>query len=238
MGKPDLNKLREEIDNRKKNSPTQQSNLGGVAARDSFLNGLVESLQTGKETHSTNLVKSVDNQAAIKKGETPRHNVSEVQQKRPETNIQQTTTSHRRSIDDTDREEKMWKDFESKKSGTLADAMDNYVTTRNKTNSNPQNYGNYPQNHDNHLQNYNGYSQNPNAIQPQQLNEGILYETMTKYVNENYGRVIEEAIKGTIMEMYGREKILSVLNENKDIIKKMVYDIIREIQSKSKKRNS
>jgi len=65
-----LNKLKNEIDNRKKEKNMVSSGLGepvgvGVAPRDVFLNGLLESLQTGRETASSSLVKSVDNKVAV-----------------------------------------------------------------------------------------------------------------------------------------------------------------------------
>jgi hypothetical protein len=48
VGKPDLNKLRSEIESRKKERNMTPSSLGesvgrGVAPRDVFLNGLIES---------------------------------------------------------------------------------------------------------------------------------------------------------------------------------------------------
>lgn len=229
--KPDLNKLKEEIDNRKKGrfSP-QQSNLGG-APRDTFLNGLIESLQTGRETASTNLVKTIENQTAIKSGEKPKLSINEIVEKPQQLNNDLTAIQNTpKTIDmGIDREEQMWRDIEYKKTAvgsTLADAMQEYINTPNRGKQ-----GHPPSNINNkHI----------SQQTPQQLNESILFENMKKFVDdhlvENYGEAIEQAIKSTIMEMYSTEKILQVLNDNKEMIKKMVYDIIRELQQKNKKK--
>jgi hypothetical protein len=51
---------------------------------------------------------------------------------------------------------------------------------------------------------------------------------------ENFGPIVEEAIKSTILELYAVERIKEVLTENKEIIKTVVYETIRELQAKSK----
>jgi hypothetical protein len=81
-------------------------------------------------------------------------------------------------------------------------------------------------------------SYNPNTGQPMQINEGYLVENVKKivdnYLIDNFGPVVEEAIKGTIIEMYAVERIKEVLQENREMIKTLVYETIREIQAKSK----
>jgi hypothetical protein len=57
---------------------------------------------------------------------------------------------------------------------------------------------------------------------------------VNNYLIENFGPVVEEAIKSTILEMYAVERIKEVLHENKDLVKTIVYDTIRELQAKSK----
>ena len=70
------------------------------------------------------------------------------------------------------------------------------------------------------------------------LNEQYLGESVKRIVNnyliENFGPVVEEAIKSTILEMYAVERIKEVLTENKEMIKTIVIDVIKEIQAKSK----
>ena len=72
MAKPDLNKLRTEIDSRKRerniaSSPLGESTGANIAPRDAFLYELIRSHDTGVETPATDLIKLVENQVAIKK---------------------------------------------------------------------------------------------------------------------------------------------------------------------------
>src|ERR1035437_6368734 len=82
MAQPDLNKLRTEIDSRKrerniKSSPLGESTGTNIAPRDAFLYELIKSHDTGVETPATDLIKLVENQVAIKNKETVRHNINE-----------------------------------------------------------------------------------------------------------------------------------------------------------------
>src|SRR5690606_19894159 len=91
----DVNKLKTKINNSKKEKNMTQSPLGesvgaGIAPKDVFLNGLLESLRTGRETAATNLIKVVDGKVAEKKGEAPRMRINEtpvVQQQQPRQSI-------------------------------------------------------------------------------------------------------------------------------------------------------
>ena len=81
--KIDLNKIRDEIALEKKSKYATPSQLGesagvGVAPRDTFLHGLVTSLDTGQETPATNLIKIVENATVEKHGGIPTHRVNEV----------------------------------------------------------------------------------------------------------------------------------------------------------------
>jgi len=73
-----LNKLKDEIKRRKET----KSNIGidanntNLQPKDQFLNGLLESLNSGRETHASKLVKMVDNKVAEKKGENIRHTIN------------------------------------------------------------------------------------------------------------------------------------------------------------------
>jgi len=80
--KPDLNKLKTEIASRKREKSIAPVGMGaqnqlGASPRDTFLNGLLESLKTGRDTASSNLVKIVDNQVAAKHKETARLPINE-----------------------------------------------------------------------------------------------------------------------------------------------------------------
>jgi hypothetical protein len=215
-----LNKLRDEIDTRKKEKNMVSSGLGehvgaGVAPRDVFLNGLIESLHSGRETAASSLVKSVDNKVAAKHGEVTRLPVNEVvapvQHQAPK----------RESIDmSPERDEQLFADLEKKRKQTLAESMSGYINAPNVGAPMSQ--------------------QVPIGATgaPMQLNEQYLAENVKKIVNgyltESLGPIFEEAIKGTIIEMYAVERIKEVLHENKDLIRTVVIETIKDIQAKSK----
>ena len=220
--KPDLNKLKNEIATRKNE---RNSIVDGVSPRDKFLFGLVESIETGRETQSSALVKTVDNTVAAKKKEAARLPVNETVTAPPQ---QQTQYAPKRPVQleqidmSPERDEQLWADIERKKKQTLAESMQTYIQTP--------------------------YTGAPMAQQPMQpmmpmgqqpmLNEAYLTENVKKIVNnylvESFGPIVEEAIKSTILEMYAVERIKEVLTENKEMIQNIVYDTIRELQAKSK----
>jgi len=209
MAKPDLNKLRTEIDTRKRDKGIGVNS--GAAPRDAFLNGLLESLNTGRETESSALVKTVDNKVAIKKGENAKLPVNEVV-----TPTQRQSNNNLSSINmSPERDEQLWAEIENKRKQTLSESMQGYY----QPNTNQS------------------VSQN-NGIKPQQINEAYLAENVKTIVNDhlvqNLGPIFEEAIKNTILEMYAVERIKEVLTENKEMIKSLVYETIKEIQAKSK----
>ena len=216
----DLNILRKEIDVRKQERNSIASRLGeatvgtGIAPRETFLHGLLTSLNTGRDTASSNLIKLVENEAAKKVGEAVRHKVTEAEIEKTPARIP--APARTTPVDmSPERDEQLWQDIEKNRKQTLAESMNKYIAP----NTNAQ------------------------TRQPQQqmnLNEGYLVENVKKivdnYLIENFGPVIEEAIKGTIIEMYAVERIKEVLQENREIIKSVVLETIREIQANSKKK--
>lgn len=230
--KLDLNKLRDEIDKEKQNRTAVPSHLGesvrgkGVAPRDEFLHGLKISLQTGQATPSSNLIKIVENKVAEKHGGVAKHKIEEVVQ----TPVQ---TQRPAPVDmSPERDEQLFRDLEAKRKQTLAESISNFQGNASATSTPP-------------VVNYNGTqfltSAPANAHVAggtMQINEGALVESVKNVVNnyltENLGLVFEEAIKGTIIEMYAVERIKEVLNENRDLIKAVVIETIREIQAKNK----
>lgn len=212
MAKIDLSKLKDEIDNRKQKKNTVSSRLGesvgrSVQPKNSFLYELVKSLDTGVKTSSTELVKMVENKAAILNKEKPIHRVNENITQQPRNND---------VVASPDRDEEIWREFEKRKKETLAESMQQYIG------SSPNQQGNQP---------------NVNAS-PQQLSEGYLVESVKNIVNsyltDNFSELLEESVKNAVIEMYAIERIRTVINENKDMIKTQVYSVIRELQSKSK----
>ena len=216
-----LNKLKEEIDIRKKEKNMVSSRLGenvgsGVAPRDTFLNGLLTSLKTGSETASSNLIKLVENKVAAKQGETVRHSVDETKIV-PSAPLRNAIPLDNQTVDmSPERDEQLFADLENKRKQTLAESMQTYVG------------GNKPQ---------------PAQQRPQMnLNEGYLVENVKKivdnYLIENFGPIVEEAIKSTILELYAVERIKEVLQENKEMVKAVVIETIREIKQANDKKKA
>jgi hypothetical protein len=211
-----LNKLRDEIDNRKKekNIPTTPTSSGQVGAspRHAFLNGLLESINTGRETNASALIKTVENKVAEKNGETPKISAPRsIQTEQAPRHIPQRINEVEMS---PERDEQLFVDLEKRRNKTLAESIASY--------SHAPMVG-APMN---------------NQVQPTNINEGYLVENVKKiidnYLVENFAPVIEETIKSTIIEMYAVERIKEVLHENKDLIRTVVIETIREIQAKSK----
>lgn len=233
MAKLDLNKLKEEIANEKQHRRTP-AQLGegvtGGSPRDEFLNGLITSISTGQETAASKTIKMVENKVAVKNGETASHRINESQP------THQPTQRPAPVNMSPDRDEQLFADLEKKRKQTLAESIQGFNNTQ-------------PQGQQQPNVNYNGENYltappagAPNYQQPQQpagqLNEGVLVENVKQIVNghltESLGPIFEEAIKGTIIEMYAVEQIKKVLGENRDLIKSVVVETIREIQAKNK----
>lgn len=216
--KVNLNLLKNEIDNRKREKNQISTNVNGVSttmpARDAFLNGLLESFQTGRDTHSSVTVKNVVNKAAEKAGETaPIRNT-------PATLPISNSSPQPHRISEVDmspeRDEQLFIDLQNKRKQTLVESIEGFTNTPHI--GAPMNNNYQPQ------------------AAPMQLNEAYLTENVKKIVNnylvENFGPIVEEAIKSTILEMYAVERIKEVLQENKELVRTVVYDVFKEIREK------
>jgi hypothetical protein len=234
-GKVDFNKIKEEIDVRKKERGVLSERIQGATLlpKDQFLNGLMTSLQTGQDTAATNLIKLVENKTAAAHGEIVRHGVNETAL----STAVPTATAHPiqggiplEQIDmSPERDEQMFRDLEAKRKKTLAESMSEYI--------NAPHVG-APMSNQSVALAPTTYMTNGTTRTPM-LNEAYLVENVNKivhnYLAENLGPVFEEAIKSTIIEMYAVERIKEVLNENREMIKSVVIETIKEIQARSKK---
>ena len=216
----DLGNLKKEIDARKQQrgvGGNTSSTTGMVAPRDGFLNDLLISLKEGRQTSATNLIKLVENKAAVRQGEKQVHtNVSERVQLPPQSTPP--STQHAPTVNMgamPERDDKFFQDMDNMRKQTLAESIEQFQGKRVA----PQQQHAQP----NHL-----------------LTEGYLVEGVQKivdnYLVENFTPIVEEAIKSTILELYATERIKEVLQENSEIIKKVVLETIRELQAKSKKK--
>jgi hypothetical protein len=219
--KPDLNKLQEEISARKKQKNMMSSSLGenvGVPPKDTFLNGLLEAYRSGRETPSTNLIKKIDIKVAEKKDETPKMSA-------PRT-IPRQVPQHPQAINEIgevgmmpERDEQMYRDFQSKNK-TLVESIQEYINApvvgapmRNQFSQ--------------------GYVQQPVQINEMFINENIK-KAVNNYLAESLEPIIQEAFRDTIIEMYSVERIKEVLRENKEMVKGLVIEVIKEIQARNK----
>jgi len=228
-----LDKIKEEIKSRREQSNVVPQHLGenvnslSGSPRDEFLNGLVTSLKTGSVTPATNLVREVHNTVVDKKGGDTKHSVP-----KPTPKPTPVRNSHPSKMDmSPERDEQMFKDFEKMNGQTLAESMEKFTGNQSGGSSSP-------------TVNFNGQqflTSAPTQTKQgtsQQHNEGVLMESVKSIVNEhlseNLAPIFEEAIKNTIIEMYAVERIQEVLNENRDLIKEVVVETIKEIRDKSK----
>jgi hypothetical protein len=237
-----LNKLKEEIDNRKREKNMVSSQLGesvgnNAMPRDTFLNELIKSLDTGKLTRAASNVKSLNRRAdIIEEGlttgvvttdminklktlkESPNANVATQQTLHNAIPLNNQSTSHDGEMS-PERDDQVFAEIDRRRKQTLTEALENTIT--NSQPNKPQQTQQRPQ---------------------MNLNEGYLVENVKKivdnYLIENFGLVVEEAIKSTILELYAVERIKEVIQENKEIIKGVVKETIREIQQANAKKKA
>jgi hypothetical protein len=210
--KIDLSKLRSEIETRKNEQNIISTKLGESTNRsvavpkDKFLFDLKKSIDSGVITPSINLIKEVENSVASKRGEQIKH-----------TNIQQNIPiKPSRTVmlnEEPDRDELMFQNFNAKKNQTLAESLESFSINQNGG-------------HNNTPQQFN--QQTP------QISNDYLIQVVNDILSKNYGLLVEDTIKSTILEMYAIERINKVLNENKDMIKGLIREVIKEIQQAKK----
>lgn len=217
-----LNNIKNEIENRKKTKNQEVFGSNVAEPKDAFLNGLLESLQSGRQNSSVNHLKEIANKATEKKGLDKKLTITENNSNSSFSNDEQyiSPSNYRKPIniqeDDISREEQMFKNFQQSKKVGLADSIENFGNNGKRLNE--QQFNNRPQ----------------QSI----LNEEHLIETVYKVVNncmgEGFQPLFEEGMNNVIVEMFAVERIKKVMQENKEIIKGIVYEVLREIQAKSK----
>ena len=218
MAKLDLNNLKAEIDNRKKGRNSISAKLGepvtesNVPPKEEFLHGLLNSFNSGRPNNSTKVSNEIVNRTAIRTGEPTINVVTEQpsQKRVPLQPFAQQATNEEVGMS-PERDEQLWAEIERKRKMTLGDSLANYSKL---VQSQQQQH------------------------QPMNLNEGYLVENVKKivdnYLIENFGQIIEEAVKNVMIETYAAERIKEVLHGNKEMMKTVVYDTIKEIQNKKK----
>jgi hypothetical protein len=192
-----------------------------MPARDTFLNGLLESFQTGRDTRSSVVVKEVVNKVAEKAGET-----APIRQQANlpiQNHSQQPQRISEADMSGVERDEQLFLDLQKRRSLTLAESIQDYSKIPNV--GSPMNA-----------------QPTTNMGGGMMINEAYLTENVKNVVNnylaENFGPIIEESIKSTILEMYALERIKTVLAENKDMIRGVVKEVIQEISDRNKARKA
>jgi len=220
MEKIDLKNLSSEISARKREKKETAVKLGesGRAAMpsDQFLNGLWHAKESGVPNAATNTLK---NKIDITEGKTPSRQIDNLDLMQHVDNtrqpIQQRPVVERQMpvTEAPDRDDLLYAEFERKK----RELYENFPTI----------YKNPPQ------------QQQQPARTGQVLNEEVILDVkrdVIGYIKENFAPIVEEAMKDAIMEMYAVERIKQVINENNDIIEKIVIDTIRKIQERNKQK--
>jgi hypothetical protein len=224
-----------------------------MPAKDVFLNSLMTSVLTGQNTPVVNNIKTMNERAdivsgAIKTGIVTPEAINKIKELKNSTGYVApapvaTHPQFRQPVNEVaemspDREDAFYGDLNRKvKNITLAESIEGFNKERIATNPNQlYNAKGQPVNPDGSLLNPPALTFNNNGMP--MLNEGYLVENVKKvvsnYLIENLGPIMEESIKSTILELYAVDRIKEVLTENKEMIKTIVYETIRELQAKKK----
>lgn len=212
--KVDFSKIKEELDNRKKN--IAETATAENLPKDNFLFELSNSLRSGSESRATERIKLIEDKTAVKNNERPVHNVN--------SNVQ--VPSQRQPIgqqpkrpvfgEEFDREEQMFNDLNTKqhRNAGMSEVIGEYTGQSNKQPNRQYGAG--------------------NMLNEEVLNEAVI-KSVNRYLGENLETILSEVIKDTMLEIFAKDRIKTVINEDKEAMKKMVIEAIRELQQKNKK---
>jgi len=228
----DIDLIQQEIDNRKKEK-SQVAEQAGVLPADQFLYQLQESLKTGVPTQASTKINMVKNRSEnmgvdpVTRG-VVNHNAAPVNTQMMNEVAQPTYQPQNVNVNPNQnpnpnqmdpREEQFYKNLQETKqmlggqnNAGMADAMSMYMK-------------NQPQGQ--------GIISSPNA-----LNEAVQREVQSFMSQINFPKLVEDIVKSTMMELYQKEKLEGALNENKDLVKKMVVDTIIQLKKQNTSKNS
>lgn len=214
----DINKLKDIIQERKTNKEKISNDLGDgkIAPKNNFLHGLLEARNSGRSNHSTELLKVVNNKTAEKKGERLTHDnvnnntiVDEIERySKPSNNRNQSPPPVRNGSDE--RDHLLFEEIERRQKEIASGGVLNYKNQQSKNNNQGQ--------------------VNEGVV----LNEGKLNETINEIIKDKFSVIVEQAMKDSIVEMYAATRMEEVLKENKNFIKNVVIETIRELQQRKK----
>lgn len=213
--KLDLKNLKREIDARKKEmgDNLSEGKINDKVAKDRFLNGLLNSLNSGQPTEASQRIKAVDESAEkkilTKKGGVPTSGKSSSMSEELAT-LQPNTSASVNNVPTNapDRDELLNEEYKRREKEYLDGLRAGYG------NPNP----------------------NPNvqASSQQHFSHGNLNESVKRVIDENFAHIVGEALKDAIVEVYTNEKVREIMLENRDTIRKVVIETIRDLQKKKK----
>jgi len=238
----DLDLIKQEIDSRKKEKKVEIMNEGHDVplARDEFLHGLQQSLATGqpnKATAKLNIVKERSDNMQVAGGQVINQNTAPVNQQvinevahtqhpvnvnpNPNYNPNAGYPQQPTNPNGNPREEQFYKNLQETKQ-ILGNSSNNLGVADAITQwSGNQNQGQGQQ-----------MISSPNA-----LNEAV-NNAVQNFMTNHFANIVEQAMKGTMMEIYAKERVEIALNENKDMIQKMVVNTILALQKKNQKKTT
>jgi len=112
------------------------------------------------------------------------------------------------NIDNRDRDEKLFENFGKKSNRTLAESITEFASPEIKEK----------------------IVNSPNAG----TTSANIEKLVAAYLAENLEVLMEDTINSTLLEMYSNERIKKGIQENRDTIRTMVIEAIREIQNNQK----
>jgi hypothetical protein len=205
----DLNGLRKAID---ESQAARNASLGITEAtgtpKDFFLNSLLKSRESGQPSHATKVIELL---AEKKDPIELKNDYRKIVNESPENVIAAPVRSATRqpvNIDNKERDEKLFENFGKKSNKTMAESIAEYASPeiREKIVNSP-NVGTTSAN---------------------------IEKLVAAYLAENLEVLMEDAINTTMLEMYSTERIKKGIKDNREFIRSIVIEVIREFQVKQK----
>jgi hypothetical protein len=235
----DLDKIQKQIEERKKElGKTSQvlgeskTSRGSAKGRDQFLSELMHSAKSGVVTEATAKVAAINKVADAKANKQDTTGIADDIMKHVPKSA---PTNTRKPIP-----KPVLEDYgnvsSSNPNQTLADALSSVNGgTPNPMNMNATN-GMLSQDQMQKLMEQ--YGQKLQTSSPSTLNEEIVMEKVSEvtsqFLNENFSKLFSDSLKQTIVETYKAERVKEALNENRDIIKSIVIEVIRDLKKPKK----
>lgn len=221
MEKIDLNKLREEIDNKKGQQIIKNKQLGYEVKQPKkrFLQGLIEGYNTMKETEEVKHVKKVVHRSdEIAGGDISKH-ISPKPKAQPKQNyIQPPAPVNEYNIPPQQSPER---------------DDDLYSEIERRTRQYNQSAGKqlYPEN----AQQYNQYlqqNQQPQQQQMQQNSNGSFEDGVVEVMEKYFGNNMVTILQSIITNMFTDEKVRNGIINNEDVIREIVINTIKDLKKK------